>query len=90
MSEKKEDKIKLGVAVYDLMQAEKIKGKFDKKAGVWVDTKKVYIKYAEKHNENYAVSGSYYQLNKEENEAYLESAKEKNPKIEGQSFPKEK
>ena len=67
----------LKIAVYDLKQAERFNGKFNKKISNVVDIRKVGIEYAEKHNKNFEASGSFYELNKSENDKFIALAKEK-------------
>ncbi|MCH6575172.1 MAG: hypothetical protein IH795_08210 [Bacteroidetes bacterium] len=69
------------MAVYDLKQAERIQGKFDKKFSVIQTTKKVRIEYAENHNKRFEITGSYYEVNKDENKKFIESAEKKSPKL---------
>lgn len=71
----------LKIAVYDLKQAERVLGKFNKDVSVVVDTKKVYIAYAENHNERFKQTGSYYEINEKKNDAFIEAAKKKNPSL---------
>ena len=69
------------IAVYDLKQAEQFEGKFDKKMSAVRDVRKVSIKYAEMHNKNFDSSGSFYELNKVENDKFLALVKgKKEPK----------
>lgn len=67
----------LKIAVYDLKQAERFNGKFSKKIANVMDIRKVGTEYAEKYNENFEVSGSFYELNKSENDKFIELAKKK-------------
>lgn len=67
----------LKIAVYDLKQAERFNGKFSKKISNVMDIRKVGIEYAEKHNENFEKSGSFYELNKSENDKFIALAKKK-------------
>lgn len=67
----------LKIAVYDLKQAERFNGKFSKKISNVMDVRKVGTDYAEKYNENFEASGSFYELNKSENDKFIALAKKK-------------
>lgn len=69
------------IAVYDLKQAERFNGKFSKKISNVMDVRKVGTEYAEKYNENFEASGSFYELNKSENDKFIALAIKKNPKL---------
>ena len=71
----------LKIAVYDLKQAERFNGKFDKKIFSTIDTKKVFIEYAENHNKTFDKTGSFYDINKSENEKFIKLANEKLEKM---------
>ena len=71
----------LKIAVYDLKQAEQMDGKFDKNFSRVIDLRKVSTEFAKVHNDNFEFSGSYYELNKSENDKFKKIAKEKLEKI---------
>jgi len=57
------------IAVFDIRQAEKVGGKFDKKLSSMVRTSaKVLPSYAANVNKNFDVSGRYYELNEKATE----------------------
>ena len=70
-------KLVIKISVYDLMQAERVDGKWDKKKAVLQTTTKVYDEYAETYNANFENSGSYYELNKNADAAYKKAVAEK-------------
>lgn len=71
------------VSVYDLKQAEKFNGEFKKSlSNVQKSGMKISEKQAEHHNENFDVSGSFYELNEKDTEKYLELVKAKRGEVE--------
>ena len=70
------------INVYDLKQAERFNGKFDKDMSVLVDVKKVSKAYADKHNKSFKTTGSFFVLNEEKNEAYQKAVIEKAGEVE--------
>jgi hypothetical protein len=69
MSDKDKKEVKEQIAVFDLRQAEKVGGKFDKKLSSVVRVSaKVLPSYAENVNKNFYISGRYYELNEKATE----------------------
>lgn len=72
----------LNLAVYDLKQAERVHGKYDKKNSIVVDLRKVMKSFAKEHNEHFEQSGSWFEINKKKNDEYIQLSEKKNPKNE--------